>query len=130
MLLFFNLNRKRMDLKTQITLNLNGNDYIVKFPTVGQFIQIEAQKSLLTRNQYGALIVTGTKVATKALDFVDMIAYFSVLIPEIDDIKKDAKVDLFSLDILDAKEMLKVYTKEFKPWLDSWMKVINTVDEE
>lgn len=119
-----------MDLKREIVITVNENNYKVKFPTVGQFIQIEAQKALLSRNQYGSMITSGTKVAFKALDFVDMLAYFTILIPEMNDKDADAYVNLHNLDIMDANELLKVYKEDFKPWVDAWVAIINKTDKK
>ena len=109
-------------LNRNIELSINGNTYNVCFPTVNQFIAIEAKKSALSHNQYGAMILNRTKVASKALDFIDMLSYFSVLIP---DLMKDSKVPLTELDIMDGKELLKVYMSDFKVWMDKWMVIIN-----
>lgn len=105
---------KKVTIKAQL--------YSVKFPTVGDFIDIEVMKQNLSGGTYGNMLKTGLITQRAALDRINMIAYFSVLIPEL---KKDLKVDIFSdIDLIDSIELVQVYKKEIEPWIEEWLNVI------
>lgn len=113
--------------------------YRVNFPTVGQYIQIEARKAQLTipltskfdnSTQYLNMIRQGTIASNYALDLVDMISCFEVLVPALlGDIKGIESIE--NLDILDAKPLLDTFNNVFKPWKKSWENLVtNLVKEE
>jgi len=111
-----------MNLQRELNLQVKGNTYKVEFPTVGKFLDIESTKIKVSRNEYGGFIQSLTRNSLKALDFVDMISYFSVLVPNLlKDLKSDSYLDL---DVMDANELLTVYKENFNPWIESWLKVL------
>ena len=110
-------------LKRELDLKIKGVKYTVKFPTVGEFLSIERYKMTLSAGQYSTMVSSGLISAGEALDLIDMIAYFTVLLPTL---KESLKVDMFSdLDLMDAKELVDVYKKDMKPWVEGWMKVFS-----
>lgn len=102
-----------MELARSTELKIKGNSYKVSFPTVGQLIQIESLKITLSNGKYGEMLQSNMISMLNALDYIDMIAYFSTVCP---DILKDAKVDLSKIDALDAMELLDVYKNQFIPF--------------
>lgn len=112
--------------------------YIVKFPTAGQYIQMEARKAQLavpklslfdSSTQYLNLIKQGTISSNMALDLIDLIASFEVCIPEL---MKDFVGNIEGiedLNLFDAKLLLDVYKKYFQPWKDAWEKVFQGINE-
>lgn len=110
------------EISRQIVVVVSGKNYTINFPSVGEFTRIESLKASMTNSQYGSMIFNQTIEAGIALDLVDMMATFSVLIP---DLAKDLKPESFlKLDLLDAAELMKVYNQDFLPWYTSLMKLV------
>lgn len=129
-----------MSLQREITLSIKiGNvdrNYKVKFPTVGQYIQVQSRQAELATpitsqsTQYLNMIMKGTIASNTALDMVDMIAWFEICIP---DLMKDTIGDIKSiedLDIFDVKPLLEAYKNIFLPWKESWEKIFYGVNDE
>jgi len=110
------------DLKDKIKIVINGKDYEVKFPTVGQYRQIESNKSILSGGVYGQMNSSMTEGSQRALNMVDLESTFRVLIPELSD---DMKCEYKDLGIKDYLELEKVYIKQFLPWYNEWFKLLN-----
>lgn len=109
---------------SSIKMTIENNTYEVKVPTVGQLIDIENMKVSIAN--YG--IDTRKESGAYASLLNEAIASFSVLIPAL---KKDLTLpSLFSMNLVQSKKIARVYTKEFKPWFDKWIMVINTDDDE
>ena len=66
-------------MEKSLKLKIAGKDYMVKFPNVGQTLDIESLKSALTNGTYGDLVKMQTKTANDALDLADTLATFSIL---------------------------------------------------
>ena len=115
-----------MDLST--TVIFNDKHYTLKYPTVGQILEIESLKQSLSAGRYGLLVVSNVKSMELALDLIDAIAYFSVLIP---DLKKEIAVDSFmDLDAMTAKRLSISYKKYFRKWYSELEKEMNDLDAE
>jgi hypothetical protein len=100
----------------QISKNITlfGNDYIVKFPNVGQLMDIESMKMALTNNNYSEWAFSGLKIHIFQLDIADAISYLSVLIPEL---KNDLGLKNWrELDALRSKKLVEEFKKSFIPW--------------
>ena len=111
----------------ELTINIKGNSYTIKFPTVGQFTDIEIRKQMLSKGNYGALITSMTNNAQRALDIIDIQSNMSVLVPTfIDDLNVKSFQDI---DLIDFQEIKNVYVKEVAPWINSWEEALKTVDD-
>lgn len=106
-----------MALKTkQISFDLEGQRYEIKFPTVGQFIDIENMQMGLTNGNYGELIKSGLKKSYYTVDLVDAISILYVLVPKLrEDLNVRSYIDL---DMFLAKKLVKVFKTDIKPWFD------------
>jgi hypothetical protein len=114
-------------MKETIRIKIKENHYVVKFPTAGQFIDIEKLKSTLSDGLYGQMFRSGTRDSEFALDIIDTEAYIMVLIP---DLKKDLNVtSLRELSLSDAKEVTDVFKNQLLPFINKWRDVINKVFE-
>jgi hypothetical protein len=111
-----------------LSFRIDENDYTVKYPNNGLFIEIEAMKSLLTRDTYSSMSTGNTISSQLARYTVDMIAFLAVCCPKL---KDDLKVgSLSELDMIPSKKVLKVYVKTILPWLMEWEALVNSDDEE
>jgi hypothetical protein len=129
-------------IEIPITIGKIERKFTVNFPTVGQYISVESRKAQLTipkalsfdqSTQYLNMIRQGTISSNIALDLVDCIAWFEVLMPTLmtdKEISVGGLVSIEDLDIFDAKPLLDAYKKVFKPWKDAWEKVFQGFREE
>ena len=102
-----------------LLLKVRQNEYAVKFPTAGQFYDIEILKQQISHGQYNNLIQTDTIVSLDAVNMINMKAYITALCPEI---LKDLRCkDFDDLHIDDLHELYDVYEKELLPWIESWI---------
>jgi hypothetical protein len=114
--------------------------YNVTFPSVGQYINVEARKAQLTvpkglsfdqSTQYLNMIRQSTISSNLALDMVDMIAWFETCIPKLMEehsLKGIESID--QLDIFDAKPLMDAYKNVFKPWKSAWELILQGLNKE
>jgi len=94
-----------------------GEKLIVKFPNVGQLLDMESMKLALTNNRYGSMSASGIKSMYLALDLVDAIVFIQVLCPKV---KRMLELeDYTKMDPLDAKELIGFYKQQLLPWYES-----------
>ena len=100
-----------------LTLKIKDNSYTVNYPTVGQRIKIESLKQQLTDGQYGNMSSSLLQTQWDALEQVDIIANFSVLIPQL---LRDTKVPIDQLAVEDFEDISQIYKDQFVPWYKAW----------
>jgi hypothetical protein len=61
---------------TETQIKFNGKVFTVPFPNVGQQLQIESTKMLLSNNTYHELSKSTHDAAVHLLDVIDGISYF------------------------------------------------------
>lgn len=109
-------------------ITIKENSYELKFPTVGQLIDIEILKSSLSKGNYSNLLSNANVFSLAALDMIDAEAYLTVLIGK--ELKKHLNIDSFSeLSLEDGNIVRKVYKEQVLPFVEEILKVINTKEE-
>lgn len=112
----------KSELLREKTFVVKGNKYVVKFPTIGQFLDIEARRMELSSGTYSLMLKSALISSQTALDMIDMAAQLSVLCP---DVIKDLKASsLLDLDIIDGRELLESYNEQLRPWMNEWMTLL------
>jgi hypothetical protein len=107
-----------MKAKT-IQFVLEGVTYNAKFPNVGNYLDIENTRMMLTNNSYADLLRSGLKASWFAVDLVDAISFMLVMVPNL---RVDLNVKNYNdLDPFEAKKIVKVYKKQIKPWYEGLM---------
>lgn len=94
---------------------------------VSDFITLEAEKQRLSNSKYYEMATTWFTNTLNAANLIDMIATFRTIMPSIE---KGLTESYENLNILDARELLKVYMKDVSPWYQAWMKEFNTPFED
>jgi hypothetical protein len=91
--------------------------------SVDDYLAIEDLKIRIAPNYIGIARspLTG---AFMAANIIDMVSVFRILMPTIEDSVPEQNFG--KLCFLDTKELLEVYTKEFSPWYNTWMKEFNS----
>jgi hypothetical protein len=103
-----------------LKIKIQDNEFEIKFPNVGQIIDIATRKIILSSGQYLNL-EKNDPFTTK---YIDVLATFTILLPELNSLLRVES--LFDLDLIDLKELLDVYDKEYLPWYNSWKEFIKT----
>lgn len=105
-------------------INIHGDKFTLDISTltVDNFLKIEANKQLLSRNEYYKLATTWLVNAANAANLIDMISIFRVLNPEIEEC---LPVSFEELNIMDIQEILLVYVRDVSSWYNGWMKLFN-----
>jgi len=112
-------------MERQKTFKIGERQFVAKFPNVGQIIDLESFKQALTNNRYGQMAMSGIASMYFALDLVDAIAFYSVIVPEVG---KYFDISNFAAIPLDkAKEFIKAYQEQIKPWVDKTMSELKEV---
>ena len=107
----------------QIQITIFDRKYFLSFPTVDQFIQIEAMKMSLSSGMYGQMIKAQSRTGNMALDLVDAFSTFLVMLPEL---KAEGGLpeDINSLQPHQIAQLLIAFKTQFYPWFNKIMKGI------
>jgi len=108
-----------MDLQKTLEVEIQGVKFTLTFPNWGEIIDIETKKASLANNMYSALSRANTLVGNYALDYIDAVATFSILIPDL--IKKMRIDSLLLLKMDEGVELITVYKESFFPWYMEWV---------
>ena len=106
----------------EVTLTIRGQAVIARFPNIGQTLQIEQMKQILTDGRYAVMAFSGLKTSNEMLDLVDAICYLSSVI---DDFYKKlgikTYVDILNMDLDDGipSELKKQYSEIYEPFFNS-----------
>lgn len=97
--------------------------YFITFPTVDQFIQIEAMKMSLSNGMYGQMMKAQSRTSNMALDLIDAFSTFLVVLPEL---KGDGGLpeDINSLTPNQIAQLLVAFKTQYYPWFNGIMKGI------
>lgn len=118
-------------ISRECKFKIGEKSFTVKFPNVGQIIDIESLKQALTNNRYGVMAASGVTSMYYALDIVDAISFYQAVAPSVSkyyDIKSYT-----SLAPEDMKDLTEAYTSTIKPWYDkvmSELKGVTNVENE
>ena len=110
-------------IEREIAITYNDKKFIIKFPNVGQLMDIEALKMALTGGKYGTFAASGIKSMYFVLDMVDAIAFFSVMCPRLKNFitEEDTDVDYIQMNPQSIKPLVDIYKKEVMPWYNKMM---------
>ena len=114
-------------LERQKTFTFRGEKVTVKFPNVGQMIDMESLKQSLTGNKYGSMSASGVKSMFFALDMVDALSFFEVMCPKI---KRILEVKSFTeMSPEEMKPVVEVYKEHVAPWYNKLLADLYNVGE-
>jgi hypothetical protein len=109
----------KIELVNILKINIQGNEFEIQFPNIGQLIDIETRKALISSGQYNNL----KKSDSFILPYIDILATFIILIPDLVTLLRVES--LFDLNLKELKELKNIYEKQYKPWYDAWDKELN-----
>ena len=110
-------------IEREIAITYNDKKFIVKFPNVGQLMDIESLKMALTGGKYGTFAASGIKAMYFVLDMVDAISFFSVMCPRLKNFitQEDVDVDYTQMKPESVKPLVDIYKKDVMPWYNKIM---------
>ena len=119
-------------IEREITVEYNGKKFQVKFPNVGQMIDIESLKNSLTMGKYGQFAASGVKSMYFILDVVDTIAFMTVMCPKLKNFltDEDSDKDYTQMKPETVKELVMVYKKQILPWYSNILKFLYNTNED
>lgn len=97
-------------------IKFKGNEYQLKYPTVGQLIDIRVLEQQLSKGTIKELL-TGIDADIDSYIYITTISHIQILLPEL---VKDLKVSLKEMDLLDFQDMVDLYSEQISPWLIEW----------
>lgn len=111
-----------------VTFKVFGREYLIEYPTVGQYYKIEALKQSLTGGYYNTMVLSPSAATQQALDMVDIEATLTILVPQF---IKDLKVKNFNeLGILDYKAIHDEFIAVVAPYFKEIEGILNGTAEE
>jgi hypothetical protein len=114
-----------LNFESKISLPIGDKTYNVNFPNVGQMLEIENNKIVLSGNMYGSLVRSNHKTGTELLNLVDGVAYFSVLCKNF---SKDFEIEKFTeMNVLNQKKISFAFVTIFWPW---YVKIQSEIDKQ
>lgn len=102
------------------TIKIQNNSYVLKYPTVGQFIDIKVLEQQLSKGTMKDFLTAGLYDDVDAYLAIKTVAHIQVLIPSIN---KDLKTEsLLDIQFDDFQELISIFNDEIFPWLEEWKK--------
>lgn len=110
-------------IEREITISYNDKKFQVKFPNVGQLIDIESLKNALTGGKYGSFAASGVKSMYFVLDIVDTIAFLTVMCPKLKNFitEEEDGIDYTQMKPETVKTLVTVYKEQILPWYSKIM---------
>lgn len=110
-------------IEREITISYNNKKFQVKFPNVGQLIDIESLKNALTGGKYGSFAASGVKSMYFILDIVDTIAFLTVMCPKLKNFitEEEDGIDYTQMKPETVKTLVTVYKEQILPWYSKIM---------
>jgi len=107
-------------MNKEIIVSIQGKNYTVSYPKVGQQIRLESRRFELSGGFYSDMGSSMAVETFNALELMDAISFFEVMCPSM---FRDMKVaNPMLLDSLDALEIVGEYRNKIRPWYNEWLK--------
>lgn len=116
----------KKELSKEIVVKILDNEYTIHFPTTGQLIRIQTSKIRMADGTYQDLLMSSSDSLFVRF-LIDAIASFQVLIPKL---FEHLTKDIFEMDLMQTKPIVKVYTDVYLPWYNDWTKLIQGEDTD
>lgn len=115
-------------IQREIKFNIGEKNFTVKFPNVGQMMDMESLKQALTNNRYSVMSASGVKSMYLVLDLVDAIAFFQICVPSVSKYFNIKNYTELQLD--EIKDIVESYINQIKPWYDNLLKQLYLTSEK
>lgn len=117
---------KMEDYKQQLAevkvVEFQGAKLNVKFPNVGEMIDIENLKTAYSGGRYGVMLASGVKSMIYAVDVIDAMAFIEIKLKAIRNMLNiPESQSMMSVDSALASELTAWYKQQIAPWYNSMM---------
>jgi hypothetical protein len=103
-----------LSIQTKTNVTIGDTTYSIEYPNVGQVLDIENLKILLSGDMYSSLVKSVHKTGLDLLNLIDGVAYFSVLA---DGFKKKYDIEKFTaMGGVEQAQIKQAFVKQFWPW--------------
>lgn len=114
------------DYKKQLSevkaVEFRGTKLNVKFPNVGEMIDIENLKTAYSGGRYGVMLASGVKSMLYALDTIDAMAFIEIKLKAVRNMLNiPAEQSLMNIDVILSSELTAWYKQQIAPWYNSMM---------
>ncbi len=93
---------------------IGKKQFTATFPNVGQIIDIDAMKQALSSNRYGSMVASGLSSAYYALDLIDAISFYQVVMPEVGRYFNITNYSELSLE--ESQDLVAAFKEQIQPW--------------
>lgn len=113
---------KKTKIVDAIAPSFRGTKYPVRFPNVGEMLDIESLKTAYSGGRYGVMVASGVRSMNLALDMIDAMAFIEVKLPQIKAaINLPKGKTLMEMGVRQANELVMWYKAEIAPWYNQIM---------
>ncbi len=117
---------KMEDYKKQLSevkaVEFRGAKLNVKFPNVGEMIDIENLKTAYSGGRYGVMLASGVKSMIYAVDVIDAMAFIEIKLKAVRNMLNiPESQSMMSVDSALASELTAWYKQQIAPWYNSMM---------
>lgn len=103
-------------------VEFRGTKLNVKFPNVGEMIDIENLKTAYSGGRYGVMLASGVKSMIYAVDVIDAMAFIEIKLKAVRNMLSVPEgQSLMSVDSALASELTAWYKQQIAPWYNSLM---------
>lgn len=103
-------------------VEFRGTKLNVKFPNVGEMIDIENLKTAYSGGRYGVMLASGVKSMIYAVDVIDAMAFIEIKLKAVRNMLNVPEgQSLMSVDSALASELTAWYKQQIAPWYNSLM---------
>ena len=118
--------KKMEDYKKQLSemkvVEFRGTKLNVKFPNVGEMIDIENLKTAYSGGRYGVMLASGVKSMIYAVDVIDAMAFIEIKLKAVRNMLNiPESQSMMSVDSALASELTAWYKQQIAPWYNSMM---------
>ena len=114
------------DYKKQLSevkaVEIRGAKLNVKFPNVGEMIDIENLKTAYSGRRHGVMLASGVKSMIYAVDVIDAMAFIEIKLKAVRNMLNiPESQSMMSVDSALASELTAWYKQQIAPWYNSMM---------
>lgn len=103
-------------------VEFRGTKLNVKFPNVGEMIDIENLKTAYSGGRYGVMLASSVKSMIYAVDVIDAMSFIEIKLKAVRNMLNIAEgQSLMSVDSALASELTAWYKHQIAPWYNSLM---------
>lgn len=114
-----------MDFQKTLNFTIEGNSYVINFPTNRQYIAIQNLKAAYASN-YAEFQYMGAEPSYAGV-LVDAAAHLTILCPQL---VENLNKPILDLDLLQGKKLVDCYNDQFRPWYNSTLNFVFGVTKD